>query len=472
MFFLANGLLGYNRLTPHLHYEMCLAMEQAGQYKRFAMIVPRDHYKTTIASISYPIWRGIRDPNETGLIVSNTATNAQKIVGRIKTHWEQTTFLRQLFPELCPEHSTRWNKNEVCLPRTIDWPEATWEPAGWDTAVTMRHFDYMVMDDINDENTAFNPELMMEVCKRFEQREGLLRPPIHERTIILVMNCWSVIDMFHYIRNKHPEYRIYYRQAIENGVPIFPECYSLEWLLRKQASDPYTFATQFMNNPTDPQTTEFKPEHRQEYTKVTDGLKLPDGTIIPFGKLNIYAGVDPRHSIATTPAEKMTSKNAIVIAGVDSYGHRVLLDYYAKRSDPGELVAEMLRLHQQWHPLQMGVEGYGYQKSLAILAPVIWKDLSDRPNIVLCEKDSKKSKPARIRSGLQFFRDGNAFIHRSHVEFKEEFDAFPNGLTSDLLDAWTWACTLMAPPEDDVMSAEEQAQDERYYNSLQSLVGM
>lgn len=470
VFFTATALLGFNRLTDHLHYEMAQVVQGASAIHRLLGLVPRDHYKTTIWTISYAVWRALRNPNETGLIVLNTAKNAERIVGKIRGSFESAPFLRQLYPELLPERSKRWNKEEACVPRTIDWPEATWTAAGWDTKVTSGHFDYIVFDDLVDEETYESPELMHKLNSRFEQREGLLRPPIEERDIIVVGNHWSNIDIASYIIEKHPEYRVYYRQAIEGGQPIFPEMYSLDWLQRKQDSDPYTFATQWMNDPVDEKLAENKKGWIKYYERDTDGVILPDGEKVYFRQMNIYAALDPAHSLATKRVEKLGSRNAIAVCGIDHKSRRYLLEEWAKRCDPVETLRAVLDTWGRWREhglLKVGIEAYGFQEALAPLANEIWKNEEYKPVVEPLKKDTTRSKENRIRSGgSQFFRTGQAYIHKSHIAFKEEFGFFPGGGTNDVLDAWTWCMFMMSPPTAEEEFTSEYAEDMRNLQAL------
>jgi len=475
MFFTTTALLGFQDLTPHFHYEMCQVAELAERYKRVLVWVPRNHYKSSIFTIGYPTWRGLRNPNETGLVVANTATNAEHFVGQIASAFEKTQFMRQWFPELRPELSKRWNKEEKCLPRTRDWPEATWETAGWNTKVTSRHYDYMIFDDIVDEETYQSHELMAKLIERFEQRiKGCLKPPVHERVVIVVMNSWSAIDLAQHILENHPEFFVYYRQAIidtpEGKKALFPEKWPLDRLLALQEQDPYTFALQFMNNAADPRIMENKKEWLQEYGRLEDGLSVPlepEGyEDVPFGYLNIYATADPRHSLATKVYEKLTSRNAITVTGVDHKGRRYLLDEYAAKSSPEEFLRAMLNMNKKWRPLRFGVEGYGYQKSLAVLAPLIWKDEPLKPVLEPMEKDTRQSKETKIRSGVRFFKEGNAFTHRTMSLFKDEFITFPGGKLRDLLDCWAMAQELMRPPMGDEEDEDETSADEEYMDSL------
>jgi len=448
---------------------MCHILELAQKYKRLLVLVPRDHYKSTLGTISYPTWRALNNPNDTGLIVANTATNAQRFGARVRAAFEKQPLVRQLYPKLRPELSNRWNKEEMCLPREQDHAEATWTFIGWTTKITSQHFDYIIYDDLVDEETYESPELMAKLIDRFEQREGLLKPPIHERTVIVIMNHWSTIDLACHILEKHPEYHVYYRQAIEGGKPIFPEMYTLSWLLRKQEINPFTFANQFMNNPCDESLAENKAEWLQKYKRLENGLMLSkeyDEEIVRYGHLNIFAAVDPRHSLATTAAQKLTSRNAILVGGIDSKGRRFALDEYAARSSPNELVHKMLEIHKKWHPIEMGIESYGYQAALEPLSREIWKDEEDTPNLTLLPRDTRTSKEVRIRGGFQFFRQGKGFSHRFLPAFNEEYLTFSACKTRDLADCWAWLMFMMQPPASDDDWAAEAAADKDYERSL------
>ena len=475
VFFVGTALLGFNRLTNHLHYEMAQVVQSASDFHRLLGLVPRDHYKTSIWTISYAAWRALHNPNETGLIVMNTAKNAERIVGRLRTAFESAPFLRQLYPELQPEKSKRWNKEEACLPREVDWPEPTWSAAGWDTKVTSGHYDYIIFDDLVDEETYESAELMNKLTNRFEQRQsGLLKPPIEEKDIVVVGNHWSNIDLASHVIKKHPEYRVYYRQAIEGGQPIFPEAYTLEGLHRLQEADPYTFATQYMNNPIDAIITELNKQWIKYYKRYDRGVIIKDANgddeRVPFGMMNIYAALDPRHSLSKGRVEKLGSRNAIIVAGIDHKGRRYLLEEWAKRCDPVETLRACLDIWQRWRPhglLKIGIEAYGFQEALAPLADEIWKNEPYKPVVEPLKKDTEHSKENRIRSGTQFFRTGQAYIHKDHIAFKDEFGFFPGtGVTKDLLDAWTWCMFMMNLPTPEYTLASEYETDMRNLNAL------
>lgn len=476
LFFTAQAFLGFDKLSPTLHYEMCQVMEAADRYKRLLVLVPRDHYKSTICTISYPVWTALRNPNECMLIVANSATNAQKFGHKIRSSFERKALLRQFFPHLKPELSNRWNADELCLPRDTDDTQATWTFAGWTSKVTSQHVDRIIFDDLVDEETYESPDLMVKLIDRFEQKEGLLRPPVTEKPIIVVMNHWSSIDLACHIIEKHPEYHVYYRQAIESGKPIFPEMYKLDWLLRKQEINPYNFATQWMNDPADRSVVENKPEHLQKYMRKSDHVLIKDEfgdeVKVPIRSMNLYATVDPRHALSTKSWQKLTSKNVIMVGGIDPQGRRFALDEYSDQKGPEVLVAKMYEMWEKWEPLgliKMGIESYGYQKALEPLAKLIWREKPLTPNLMLLPTDTVNSKETRIRGGFRVFAEGKGYTHTSLVGFNSEYYLFPMGKFRDHGDCWAWLQHLMNVPFDDAAHKEEEELDKAYLASLASM---
>lgn len=467
-FFLARGLLGFDRLTPHFHYEMCEIARLADQHKRLLVLVPRDHYKSTIFSITYPLWRGLRNSKETGLIVANTKDNAATFLNKIKNRVE-SPLIQNLY-NARPSRS-QWGSREASLEGAQDG-EATWTAAGWKTRVTSQHFDYIIFDDLVDEETYQNPELMAQLIDKFEQKEGLLKPPIQDRVIIVVMNHWCGFDLACHIIEKRPEFHVYYRQAIEGGRPLFPEAYTMKWLRARAAAHPFNFATQWMNDPTDESLAENKPEDLQQYKRGDNSVVIGNnGTSeeVPLTKMHIYIAADPRHSIEAKNEAKLTSRNAFLVGGVDPSGRFFALEEYAKQSKPEEFLDALLAAWKKWSPLgaiKIGVESYGFQNALASLARIIWKDEPSKPRIEELPRDTRHTKTTRIRGGYRVFAEGKGYTHKTLPCFNTEYRTFDSGRFKDLGDCWAWFVHMAREPESLHTRRMERDIDRQYARSL------
>lgn len=129
LYFLCKVLLGYDRLTPTLHREVCNMVEYPG-YSRKLIMIPRGHFKSTIATKGRSIQWVLQNPNERVLIVSATATNAERFLRHIEAQFEQNALFRWVYPEILPELSkTTWSTKEAIVKRTQSFPEPTFDTA-------------------------------------------------------------------------------------------------------------------------------------------------------------------------------------------------------------------------------------------------------------------------------------------------------------------------------------------------------
>jgi hypothetical protein len=107
---------------------------------RFILVIwPRGHYKTTIWSEAYPIWRLWRENNiEIGL-VSSALSQSEKTLENVQMRIEQNEFLKDLVPR---ERSVTWNKSQLNTKnnRCFIMP--------FNSSARGKHLDYLIMDDI------------------------------------------------------------------------------------------------------------------------------------------------------------------------------------------------------------------------------------------------------------------------------------------------------------------------------------
>ena len=147
LFFLSRAILNFDKFTKKIHRPLCHALEQFELHNRLLIMLPRDWYKTTAASIAYPIWRAINNPEVRILLVQNTYTNATSKLAAIKQIFEKNQLFRACYPELLPDTTCTWSKESLCVKRKGTYPESTFEAAGTSTAVTSRHYDVIIEDD-------------------------------------------------------------------------------------------------------------------------------------------------------------------------------------------------------------------------------------------------------------------------------------------------------------------------------------
>ena len=83
---------------------------------RVAIAAPRNHAKSTILSLIYPLWCMLYGKETFMLIVSNTSDQASSRLKDIKTQLETNPLLLSDFPEICgSKKQAPWRRNRILL---------------------------------------------------------------------------------------------------------------------------------------------------------------------------------------------------------------------------------------------------------------------------------------------------------------------------------------------------------------------
>lgn len=455
-YFFAKGILGYDWIVPHIHGPICRALQdQTSNRKLF--VLPRGWLKTTICSISYPIWRSIRNPNIRCLLVQNSMTNASKKLAVIRGLWETNELLRALFPELLPGRNNVWKSDALCLTRSASFPESTFEAAGTSTRVVSRHYDLIIEDDtVAPDYDELGDESLAPTHDEVEKAIGwhrtnvlpLMNNPQTDESIV-VGTRWYEHDLISWIQKNEPHYTVVTRacREDESGKPsasghiTYPERFNEQTLRELEAAlGPYMFNCLYLNTPIRQAEMTFRPEWIHYY----ETHPRPD-------LLAIYTTVDP----ATDPAlskSKNTDYSVVMTTGKDLItGVIYVLDYFHKRCNPGELASAIFDHVLRYRPIKVGYEDVAFQRSIDY-----WlKELMRQENFFFLLEPlnlsrRKDAKDFRI-SGLQPLFASKSIMLRSHMkELVSELLTFPLGAHDDLADALSmqlamWRTTKMSP---------------------------
>jgi hypothetical protein len=232
------------------------------------------------------------------------------------------------------------------------------------------------------------------------------------------------------------------RGAIENDEPIFPELLSWKTLAKvRQEQGEYMFSCLYMNNPRNSEIQDFNVDDLRFFElRESDGdqvVILLDGEGREFrryylSQLEIYGTVDL--AAAETSA---SDRNAIAVVGICPTGEAVVLESWARRCTPIELMEKIFYLHRRFAPTKWGIEDTAYQKAYKYFV----KDYADREGIYLNvvpvsvpKGGGGKFKP-HIR-GLQPI----AATHRLYIQptqhiLRNELADYPLGEHDDAADA-------------------------------------
>lgn len=478
LYFFAVGILGFDRLHPRIHKPLCRLLELYGPYdelhliqpwhhyrraielalmkmrvprdqwekrvakyrregiKKLMLLMPRTWYKTTLGSIAYSVWMGIRDPNYRELLAQNTSTNAVAKGSAIGQCFLSNPLMKLLFPELLPTAAEKWSAEGRCLHRTKTFAESTYEFAGIRTQVTSRHFDCVIEDDtVAPDKDDLGADSILPSQDDVSQAIGWHRlvPPLMDELTrgrnIITGTRWFVLDLIKWVKDNEPDFLIFQWAVKEDssGQPnihghlVWPERFTEDVIKQLQNSlGPYLFNCLYMNSPVAPESQLFRPDWIRYYDKEPLGL-------MTFTTVDL--GGDP------TDTKSAPDYNVVMTCGKDmTEGKIYVLDYSRERCSPSRTLELIFDHVERWHPVTVGVETVGYQKSLRHW--IRQRQVSESKFFSVTElTHNKRSKTQRIM-GLQPAVSGGVLYFRPHMTaLVNELLIYPLGANDDLADA-------------------------------------
>jgi len=193
LFLTCRHLLGYKDITSHTHGAMIEALESLT--KRKLCLMPRGTFKSSIASVAYPIWTLMRDPNARVMLDGEVFSNSSKMIVEIKGHL-QSEFFVSVFGDW---KGPLWTDSEITIaPRTKNLKDPSIAASGIETTRVGRHVDLIVCDDLHSDNNSRTPEACKKVVDHFKMLTPILEP-VGLSTIVVVGTRYSAADVYQYI---------------------------------------------------------------------------------------------------------------------------------------------------------------------------------------------------------------------------------------------------------------------------------
>lgn len=174
LYFLAKHILGYKDLTLETHE--CIIENLESKDKRKLLCLPRGCFKSSLASVSYPIWRLLNNPQLRILIDSEVFTNSSTFLREIKGHL-QSQHMIELYGRFRMDHGA-WNDTEINIAQR-KYPfrkEANITCSGIGAEKTGQHYDLIIIDDLNSPKNSQTPELRQKAIDHFRSLNSILEP--------------------------------------------------------------------------------------------------------------------------------------------------------------------------------------------------------------------------------------------------------------------------------------------------------
>ena len=422
--YLAKHLLGYNKITDHIHKRMAQDIDTQ-RYKFKLLLWPRGHYKSTLATESYSILKLLRNPDERILLTNAKLENSRKFLRAIASHFNRNAKFRWAWRDwwlneyASPYHKAQmkekldWvvrdTQDEFVLLRPGSGREASITTGAVDASMVSQHYSTIIADDLINRDYVRTQEMVEKSITYFRDLLDLIDPD--NSTLIMIGTRWSHADLYSWIINEFG-YRASMRvpegivdenvikaadenpkkdwmisvmpTSVEN--PIFPEEFTkevLDGLL--QAKGPYEFSAQYLLNPTPAEHQKF----HKEWINWLDAK--PD-----VGSLTTCITVDPAVSLSDG-----ADRTAIVVCGYDKSNRMYLLDGINERLTESELLDELYALALKYSResrflLPIGFESVGFQQTYIYNFERMMMEKGQMFAVEPIKRRSRQSKEERI----------------------------------------------------------------------------
>ena len=484
LFFLCKAVLGFHDITMRTHWDYCMFIQDL-EVKRTLDLMPRGTFKTSIGTHGFSIWLLINNPNYRILISNQTMDNAERFVEEIEAHLDGSNPLMVwLFPEMIRPNLRYkpWSSSKFTVPnRTLVSGTASVTALGVGSKAESKHHDVHIKDDLIGRKHMVSPLEMIEAISWDDYSEALLIDPGNDIERMHGTR-WSLSDLYEE-KQKDARYKIFLRTAIlEDGSLFFPERLTHETLRAIRDRNFLTFMSQYQNDPSSPESLDFRKEHLRYYLMGLDRTRDEyyceiDGRKFWVKDMSVGILVDPASSgdldldIAKAMKRGRAHKanNAIMVLGAHPSGRWFILDMWAGRGQ-GEnpelqIAKKMYDFAQRWNGYARKgyVEAFGAEGGLITVFNMLCKQKGYYFPFEKIPRGKVRSKTVRIRGNIGSIAGQGLLCVRSiHDQFIMEYSQFPQSNTFDTLDCLAWGIEVIPPPRYEAEDAVSREKSKRH----------
>ena len=424
--------MGFKDLYEPLHRKMCNFVANESSNKKL-LLVPRGHFKTSICSVAYPIWKLIRNPQERIALASVTQSlaesNLKEIVEKIKTDTFQVLFGAII------GHPDSWpykRMNEFRINRKGAKLGPSLFATSVDSSETGRHFSTIVFDDIVNEWKVASPNAIESVWDWFGRQQSVLDIDGEQ---LVVGTRWHFDDPYSRIEDL-PNWTKLVLKATKDGTfntsPIFPTLFSIEKLKEiRYLQGEFRYTCFYNNDPVGEGVNPFNIHqfHFVDYTPQRSYHYLLVDPAASTARDSCYTGMIVGHAL---PNEKFVVVKALL-----------------EKMHPDILVQNLLALAVQEDVTAIIIEAEAYQKALSYWLKSEMSRRRQWYRIIEVTNTRNVGKYSRLLSLQPYLHNGN-IVFAKDMEGKqdllEEFARFPKGRHDDLICALSFAIVNVIYP--------------------------
>ena len=239
--------------APHMREWADVFMHPSRERPHTMIVAPPGSSKTSWSSKFLPCFLIGKDPSLHVGIVTSTAKRAWKLSLACRDTVFGVPEYREVFPHVIPNKAKGWARDQwfVERPRKDD-PDPTVTTCGLFGDILGTRLDFLIFDDVFDEETAFS-ETLRDRGRKWVRNSAMTRlHPKHGRAVA-ILTRWSGVTEDLVAEFEHDKrWQIIRMPAINyfgDGNSLWPDRIPLEFLLDEQERDPLTFEAVYQGNP-------------------------------------------------------------------------------------------------------------------------------------------------------------------------------------------------------------------------------
>lgn len=356
------------RYFPHLVRYKCapfhlrlIEIAEDPDYDRISILAPRGHAKSTWLSVIYPIWKIVTNRNIKIIIVSDTGDQAEMFLRAIKDEFEANDSLIEDFgtfyrkPKIGSPNV--WKAHDITVIRQSRSKEPTIICGGTGKRIVGRRADLIIVDDpLNDENTE-NERQRKKIFRWFRKTlTPILNPEIGK---IIVIGTRKHPDDLHTELGRNPRYNQFVFKALHGDMPLWPQRWSRERLLReKEEIGPLVFAQEYQNEPISEDTAYFRREWIEKcYDYTSSLLEFYNGKQPVFTGWDLALVADRAHAV-----EHDTDYTVGITIALEEDGTRHVIDIFRERGlTPAQVIDSIKKCAEKFNPTVITIENNLFQ---------------------------------------------------------------------------------------------------------------
>lgn len=400
------------------------------EHKNKLWLAPRDSFKSSLGNIAFAVYMLTYYPESRGIITTSTHTKAIKFLREIKGIIESDVYVK-LYGDIRCESG--WTTEQITIKgKTRTTKEPSLMAGGIDYSTTGMHFDWIVGDDLVDEQTTTNIDQISKTLRYFEELVGNQLEPTGFANIIGTR--WDYLDLYnHIISNLSHDFEIKVDKAIQDdGSLYFPSRLSKEVLDRKKGlMSSYMFSSQYQQEPVASEDRRF---HQENIQYIVD---LPE-------EYQHFLLVDPA---LTDDLRQEGCFTGIIYLQVDRLNNWYIPELYNMKANTDEIVNKLIDIIIRRSLYYVHIE----KRQMGALEYVLTQKLRER-NIgcsIEALTDKGRAKTSRIEGLESVVRQNKLFINKNEdprsAEYALEYQLmhFPKVHPIDLLDSLSYGLDVV-----------------------------